>query len=370
LTAAHAILAPYFTDIRKKKIVFELPHELKLDDETKPEIKYKNGFPDTSNEKMVCFVKLEEINQEVDLNKKLNDMKLKKKQCWNLYTTERIKCGHLERQVKLLKNEKSLDLNVQQNLEKQLSDMKIHEKKIDENLKLEIEKGEAIQVELEKQENSFKTQIIHLQNQIDQLQNALQTTITERNDMKQLLATERDQLKIVREELEQHKLEKIKFQEVLSEINFTSNSNEEPKADALKNLVESLNITPNNSADQSNANSQITTAPTNHETTAPTNHETTAPTNHEIKFETRFYCPTCNTEFKQRSDYNRHYKEIHEETSKFQCEICQRVFKARRYLIDHINQKHLKVKIYSCKICRKEFQTKSARDSHRRHCNK
>ncbi len=374
LTTTHAINSPYFHDTRKNKTVFKIPPTLKAKESPEePAKNNQNEFLDVSADKMVCFLNhnLQETYQQNDIEQRLQDAKSDRKKCWNLYTTEKIKSGKLEEQIKHLTIEKSQAIKFQNELEKQLENTTIRNEEIKEELKMEREKGETFQIEITNRKNEeavYNDKIINLQNQLEQLTNKLKATVVDKNNFEQLLLSEHNKIAAIEHQLSQEKLEKEKFHNILQELNNISPANDNPKSKVLENLVMQLEITPDDCT-QSQTTAAILIETTN-QLAATTIAE---PSSYIVKYEPgvklNFNCGICQKDFNQRSDLQRHINEIHGSTENFQCNICSKKFKVLRYLKDHQDQVHYKKKIYKCSICNKKFTTKSLRDLHRRKCN-
>ena len=88
---------------------------------------------------------------------------------------------------------------------------------------------------------------------------------------------------------------------------------------------------------------------------------TTTPT---TTTKTNFSCKFCDKQFKTKSKFNRHVKEIHISPAKtFNCDFCPKKFKRREHYKRHMKGKHLEEK-FQCPYCPSKHVEKSRLKTH------
>ena len=89
-------------------------------------------------------------------------------------------------------------------------------------------------------------------------------------------------------------------------------------------------------------------------TTTPTTKTTTS----------NYSCKFCDKQFKTKSKFNRHVKEIHINPAKtFNCDFCPKKFKRREHYKRHVKGKHLEEK-FQCPYCPSKHVEKSRLKTH------
>ena len=75
-------------------------------------------------------------------------------------------------------------------------------------------------------------------------------------------------------------------------------------------------------------------------------------------------CPTCEKEFSDPSNLNRHKKSVHLKIKPFKCDQCDMSFCQGNALKTHQNEIHLKKKPFNCSNCNMAFARLDSLQNH------